>query len=122
VLREEREENIRVAMVHDGILRQIREFFVMSTDLPLQFLFAHRAIPRLLLEAVSHLRACFGSETVFTLRAPIDESGSRTLYAVVMWPGSVQDARKSLERFDETWWIANSRQSSGYLNFTYELV
>ena len=121
-LREEHEENIRAAVAHDAVLRRIRELFVMSADLPEGFLFAHRAIPRLLLEGASHLRACFGSETVFTLRAPIDDSGSRTLYAVVMWPGSVREVRMALEHFDETWWIANSRQSSGYLTFTYELV
>lgn len=121
-LREEHEENVRATVVHDAILRHIRELFVISPDLPTELLFAHRAIPRLLLEGATHLRACFGSGTVFTLRAPIDDSGSRTLYVVVMWPGSVREVRMALDRFDETWWIANSDQSSGYLTFTYELV
>jgi hypothetical protein len=56
------------------------------------------------------------------LRAPIDESGSQTLYVVAMWPGNVRDVRQALARFDDAWWIAHSRQASGHLAFTYELV
>jgi len=29
---------------------------------------------------------------------------------------------KALDQFDDSWWIANSRQASGNLYFTYELV
>jgi hypothetical protein len=76
----------------------------------------------LLIEAIPHLRQHFGNGTVFSLRATVDEYGGQALYAVAMWPGNVQDARNSLEHFDEQWWIANSRQAAGDLTFTYELV
>jgi hypothetical protein len=74
------------------------------------------------LEAIPALKTCFGPQAVFALRAPIDDSGSQTLYAVAIWPGSMREVREALEKFDETWWIQHSQKASGYLTFTYELV
>jgi hypothetical protein len=62
------------------------------------------------------------NDTVFNLRAAVDEYGAETLYAVALWPGAVRDARRAIDQFDERWWIANSRQASGDVTFTYELV
>ena len=107
----------------EGLLKEVRQHFVLPADSSvLYFLRAHRNIPQILLGAVSHLKACFGVNAVFNLRAPIDESGIRTLYAVSMWPGKFNDVRTALENFDDQWWIANSPQAAGYLIFTYELV
>jgi hypothetical protein len=107
---------------HQAALDKVRQDFVMPADSSVAcFLTAHRTILQLLLEAVPELRTCFGSESVFDLRAPVDESGSQMLYAVARWPGSVSDVRQALAKFD-TWWIAHSRQASGNLAFTYELV
>jgi hypothetical protein len=101
----------------------VQKHFILPNDPSVAtFLAEHGSLPQVLLEAVNPLRACFGKSTVFGLRAPIDESGSRTLYAVAMWPGKVRDARNALAKFDDDWWIAQSRQAAGYLTFTYELV
>ena len=106
-----------------AILARLRLHFVMPIDSSVSsFLDAHRPLYSLLLEATSYLQQCFGADTVFELRAPIDESGSRTLYAVAIWPGLVRDVTAALECFDESWWVANARHASGYLTFTYELV
>jgi len=86
------------------------------------FLTEHRAIPQLLLEAVPKLKFYFGGTAVLSLRATIDEAGSRTLYAVVMWPGKFQDVREALADFDNGWWMARAGEAAGYLTFTYELV
>lgn len=111
------------AAEHVAGLNDLRKHFVLPADLSvLNFLSGHRIIPQMLLQAAPHLRNYFGARAVFNLRAPIDESGSQTLYAVVMWPGNVRDVRQALARFDDAWWIANSRRASGYLAFTYELV
>ena len=107
---------------HEATLKEVRKHFVLPNDSSVAtFMAEHRSLPQILLEAVTPLRTCFGTGTIFNLRAPIDESGSRTLYAVAMWPGKVRDARNALAKFDD-WWIAQSRQASGYLTFTYELV
>lgn len=108
---------------HDAKTAEIRKHYVLpSSSSVLAFLVDHRTISDLLLEAVPSIRKHFGSDAVFHLRVPADESGSRTLYAVAVWSGEALDVRNALERFDDTWWIAHSRQASGYLVFTYELV
>jgi hypothetical protein len=107
----------------EAALNEVRKSYVLPADASVaNFLTEHRAIPEILLAASQPLRACFGAETVFNLRAPIDESGSRTLYVVAMWPGKLQDVRNALAKFDDDWWMPRARQVAGCLTFTYELV
>src|ERR1700685_1601928 len=108
---------------HEAALNELRRLYVLPAGSSVTgFLRKHRTIPQLLVLAAQQLKWYFGADTVLTLRAPIDESGSRSLYAVAMWPGSVRDAKTALDKFDDAWWIANSRQALGDLYFTYELV
>lgn len=111
------------AVRHQADIDEIRKIFVMQDNIGVtSFLHDHRTIPQLLLQAVPHLKERFGSDTVFVLRALIDESGFSDLYAVAMWPGKAHDAIEALDRFVDQWWIGNARPAAGYLNFTYELV
>lgn len=108
---------------HQNLLAEVRKHYVFHQDISVNaFLSSHRTIPPLLLQAIPRLKDFFGEDTVFALRAPIDESGAQTLYVVARWPGIVRKARMALDEFDEAWWIPNSRQASGDLVFTYELV
>lgn len=108
---------------HEAVLNHLRKHYVLPTGASVRdFLTEHRAVPQILLEAAPQLRACFGGNTVFSLRAPIDGAGSRTLYAVAMWPGKLRDVRDALAKFDNDWWMARAGQAAGYLTFTYELV
>jgi hypothetical protein len=108
---------------HEAALAELRKQYVLPADSSVvEFLRQHRALPQLLILAAPQLRVHFSADAVFTLRAPMDESGVRTLYAVAMWPGKARDAKGALDNFDDAWWIANSRQASGNLYFTYELV
>lgn len=108
---------------HEALIKEVRKHYVLpNTSSVLTFFRNHRTLPQLLMEAVPHIKEHFGSEAVFNLKVPTDESGSQTLYAVAMWPGKVQDVRAALERYDTSWWIANSRRGGGDLTFTYELV
>jgi hypothetical protein len=108
---------------HDALLAEVRRHYVLPADSSVtRFLSGHRTLAPILLEAVPELQARFGAQAVFALRAPVDDSGSQTLYAVVIWPGKLRDVREALEEFDATWWIPRSRKASGYLTFTYELV
>jgi hypothetical protein len=111
------------AAEQEALLNEVRRHFVLPADPSVTtFLSEHPSIPQILLEAANQLSACFGTEAIFNLRAPIDESGSRTLYAVAMWPGKACAVREALAKFDDAWWIAHPQQASGYLTFTYELV
>jgi len=111
------------AVEHAAMLDDLRRHYILPADSSVtDFLTEHRSIPQILLGAVPHLLACFGTETIFNLRAPIDDSGSQTLYATAVWPGKSQDVRHALDRFDQEWWMERAGQAAGYLTFTYELV
>jgi hypothetical protein len=108
---------------HLAMIAEVRKHYIISANsLVLEFLNSHRTLCNLLLQAVPILKQFFGQEAVFSLRAPVDESGTRTLYAVVMWSRSVKEVRTALDHFDDGWWIPNSLQSLGNLTFTYELI
>ena len=111
------------AAAHEAVLNDVRKHYILPADASVRdFLTEHRAIPQILLEAVPQLKAYFGGNAIFNLRAPIDEAGSRTVYAVAMWPGELRDVRDALAKFDSDWWMARAGQAAGYLTFTYELV
>jgi len=120
------EENLGKQVVefakHDA-LREIRQHYILPSDSSVEeFLATHRSVPQILLAGVPQWKACFGANAVFRLRAPIDESGVRILYAIAFWPGKLSDVLDALARFDDQWWLANSSQANGYLVFTYELA
>jgi hypothetical protein len=111
------------AAQYEAVLNDVRKHYVLPADTSVRdFMTEHRAIPQILLEAMPQLKAYFGGNAVFNLRAPIDEAGSRTLYAVAMWSGELRDVREALAKFDNDWWMARAGQAAGYLTFTYELV
>ncbi|MEO6801772.1 MAG: hypothetical protein ABI197_00860 [Granulicella sp.] len=108
---------------HEALVNEVRRLYVMSTaNQVISYLRGHRTIPQLLVTAHSTLQRYFGMDTVFGLRAPIDEQGWQTLYAVVMWQGSAKNAVAILDQFENQWWLPNSRQAFGCLTFTYELI
>jgi hypothetical protein len=114
---------VEFAAEHEAVLNDVRKHYILPADASVRdFLTEHRAIPQILLEAVPRLKAYFGGNAIFNLRAPIDEAGSRTVYAVAMWPGELRDVRDALAKFDSDWWMARAGQAAGYLTFTYELV
>jgi hypothetical protein len=104
-------------------IAEVRKSYVIPNDSGVEtFLRSHRTLSQLLMEALPRLKEHFGAGSVFSLRAPIDPSGSQTLYAVVMWPGAANDVRKAFADFDGDWWMRVVRRASGNLSFTYELV
>jgi hypothetical protein len=108
---------------HDKTVTEVcgQYLFLDDSDVR-QFLRNHRTIPDFLLQAAPYLKVSFGANAVIGLRAPVDEGGYQTLYAIVMWPGRAKDAREALNQFDDAWWINNRVRTAGYLTFTYELV
>jgi hypothetical protein len=111
------------AAQREAILNDVGKYYALPADGSVgDFLMEHGIISQILLEAAPELEAYFGSNTVFNLRAPIDEAGSRTLYAVATWPGALRDVRDALAKFDDHWWMERAGRAGGYLTFTYELV
>jgi hypothetical protein len=123
VQRQLEEQMAQFAANHEAAMADLQRSYVFVNEpVVREFFISHRTAPHILLEAVPHLQRYFKNATIFNLRATVDEYGAQTLYAVALWPGSVQDARAALDLFDDNWWIANSRQAAGDLTFTYELV
>jgi len=79
---------VALATERETTLTEIRKRYVLNSTASVEgFLFEHHVLPELLLEAEGPLRGAFGADTIFSLRAPIDEFGDQTLYAVAIWPG-----------------------------------
>ena len=117
------EEQMAGYASRQSVLNEARRHFVLPADSSVVSLLAdHPATGSVLLEAAPRLKQYFGATTILKLRAPIDESGMRTLYVVVIWPGKIQDVRNMLAEFDADWWLTHSPQTSEHIVFTYELV
>jgi hypothetical protein len=55
--------------------------------------------------------------------APIGgPNGWQNLCVDVLWPGNAAEAYAAIDRFEDTWWVANSHLGVGRLAFTYRLV
>ncbi len=122
-LPEEHEKQIGPPAPKESVLDDVRKHYLLPADASVpSYLTDHPAIIRILCEAAPRLKQFFGSATIFRLRAPVDESGVRTLYVVVVWPEEIGVVRSALARFDVEWWLVHSRQTSEYVVFTYELV
>jgi hypothetical protein len=114
---------VRYAAECKVVFQEIQRQFMMPGDCSVTaFLSDNSAISPMLLEAIPHLKTCFGADTILSLRVSIDGPGSPTLYAVVRWPGKVCDVRSALQRFDDEWWLKRAGQAAGLLTFTYELI
>lgn len=108
---------------HERFVTQVQLNYVFQNEEEIRRFFkGHRTAPQVLINAVPHLRQVFGPDALLSVRARTDEYGSETLYGVVIWPGNVAEVRRGFDRFDDGWWIANSRQALGDVVFTYELI
>ena len=85
-----------------------------------RFLFSHSAITNILADAVGNLGRSFGQDIVVALDVVDDDRDHQSLYVIVMWRGSAEDAEAHLEDFEERWWLNQPAQPG--LTFTYELI
>jgi len=75
-----------------------------------------------LLEARGPLTSAFGEAAVKKLSLVEDDEGFVTLFCFVLLPGSLEEARRALNLFDEQWWLTRSHEAGGKLNFDFELI
>ena len=76
----------------------------------------------LLLVAREPLSSAFGEGAVKKLTLVEYDEGFVTLFCFVMVPGDLDQARRALNSFDESWWLAHSHEAGGNLNFDFELI
>lgn len=102
---------------------ELRRSYVFSSEASIWlFLVAHSAIRATLRDALPHLQASFGHDRVFSLELSREEESSPTLYAVAIWPDSVQSAVRALRQFEEDWWLDRMTPATTELAFVYEIA
>jgi hypothetical protein len=104
------------------LIDKVRSLYVMQDEGSVfDFLYRHRLLPPLLVDAEPHLRHFF-KDSVLSLRTTSDEDGWEMLYALVHWVGEPDGAVHALNAFDDEWWLANSYSAGLSLTFTYRLA
>lgn len=106
----------------EGPMAEIRRFYLLPGDSSVvDFLNSNNGIHQVLLDSIPQIKKYFGAAVRCSLESRCDESGDRTLYAVVRWPGPVHAVRHALAKFDDEWWLLYPCRGGGHLVFTYEL-
>ena len=115
-------KKVQVAPQGVDVIEEVLRHYLATDSAVISFLWMHRPIAYVLLDAVPSLLQCFGTRALLKLKAPFDESGTQMLYAVVAWPGDIREVRDALTRFDDEWWLSRVQSAAGQLTYTYELV
>jgi hypothetical protein len=102
---------------------ELNSRFVMQTNRHEIFRFiAVNGLAGVLLQSEEHIRAAFGESSLKTLAIFEDDEGYRTLFCLVTFGGSLDDARTRLKSFDNGWWLQQANRFAAKLNFDFELV
>jgi len=103
-------------------LATLEQAYVLEDRSAIPAFIERNRLLELLLEAREPLASAFGEATVKKLILVEDDEGFVTLFCSVLVPGSSDEARRALDLFDESWWLAHSHQAGGKLNFDFELI
>lgn len=111
------------AKEEDDFERLRKEYVLVNASIVEVLLRNHRSLIDLLLEAVVHLRASFGTDAVIQLRLGFDEGDEPNIVCgIVQWTRDSQAARAALDAFDDSWWMNNVGKAFGRVVFDYELA
>jgi hypothetical protein len=103
-------------------LRTLEQAYVLEDRSAILAFIRQNGLLELLLEACGPLTSAFGEAAVKKLALVEDDEGSVTLFCLIPFPGGLEEARRALNSFDESWWLARSGQLGGKLNFDFDLV
>lgn len=105
------------------VLEGLEETYVLDDRSAVcAFLNRHRIVKDLLIEAQVPLNTSFNHLTVKKLMLVEDEEGFVTLFCIILFPGGVEEARRALHTFDDSWWLIRSEKARGLLNFDFDLI
>ena len=105
------------------LLKSLEETYVFGDRSAVcAFLNRHRIVKDFLIEAQAPLNTAFNHLTVKKLTLVEDDEGSVTLFCIILFPGGVDEARRALHAFDESWWLIRSERARGLLNFDFDLI
>jgi len=103
-------------------LRALEEAYVLEDRSAIPAFIKQNRLLEHLLEARGPLTSAFGEAAVKKLTLVEDDEGFVTLFCLILVPGSLEEASRALNSFDESWWLARSGQVGGKLNFDFDLV
>jgi hypothetical protein len=83
---------------------------------------AANQLSEFLVRSAKYVAMAFGESRIKKLRILEDDEGTKTLFCLVAYPGSLDDAQRALETFDQNWWLENARHFASKLNFDFELI
>ncbi len=110
------------AVGRDLVLMELERVYVFEDRAEVAEFIQRNRLRELLLEARGPLNAAFGERAVKKLTLVEDDEGFVTLFCFVLVPGGLDEARWALNSFDERWWLAQSHEAGGKLNFDFELI
>lgn len=106
----------------DSTLKTLEKAYVLEDRSAIPPFARRNRLLELLLEAREPLTSAFGEAAVKKLTLVEDDEGFVSLFCSVLVPGSSDDARRALDSFDNSWWLAHSHEAGGKLNFDFELI
>jgi hypothetical protein len=103
-------------------LRSLEQGYVLEDRSAILAFIKRNGPLELLLEACGPLTSAFGEAAVKKLTLVEDDEGFVTLFCLILFPGGLEEARRALNSFDESWWLARAGQVGGKLKFDFDLV
>ncbi len=103
-------------------LRTLEQAYVLEDRSAIPAFIERNRLLELLLAAREPLSSAFGEGTMKKLTLVEDDEGFVTLFCYVLVPGGLEEARRALDSFDESWWLAHSHEAGGKLNFDFDLI
>jgi hypothetical protein len=105
-----------------SVLAVLEQAYVLEDRSAIRTFIERNRLLEPLLEARGPLTSAFGEAAVKKLTLVEDDEGFVTLFCLIQVPGGLEEARRALNSFDESWWLARSGQVGGKLNFDFDLV
>jgi hypothetical protein len=103
-------------------LRTLEQAYVLEDPSAILAFIKRNGLLEPLLEAWAPLSSAFGEAAVKKLTLVEDDEGFVTLFCLILFPAELEEARRALDSFDETWWVTRSHEAGGKLNFDFELI
>ena len=105
----------------DVLLQGLEQEYVLDVEVR-SFLRVRPTAITVLLEAAAYLNQAFGQGCIKAIRLVPDDFESCSAFGIVLWAGSMEQARTALANFDERWWLRNCNRAAGIVNFNIELT
>lgn len=106
----------------DLALKELEKLYVFEDHSAVASFIRQNRLLELLLEAPDPLNAAFGEGAVKRLSLVEDDEGFSTLFCLISVSGNLDEARRALRSFDQSWWLAHCDKPAGKLNFDFDLI